>query len=252
MKILADIDGGILTIRLNRPEVLNAFDPEAYHLFGLAVQRAMAADVRVVVLTGAGRAFSSGHDLTAMPGDDPASDLRWTDGAVRGLATLEKPVIAAINGVAAGGGLSLALACDFRLMSQAAKLVPAFPEAGLAPDFGASWLLARSMGADAAFRWIATGGQMGPEAALAAGLATEIVAADLLADRTRDLAALLAQRPTRALGLAKTLLHAASSASLSEMLEREARAQAQAASTADYREALAAFRAKRKPVFTGA
>ena len=252
MKILTEINGGIQTIRLNRPEVLNAFDPEAYYLFGLAVQRAMAADIRVVVLTGAGRAFSSGHDLTAMPGDDPASDLRWTDGAVRGLATLEKPVIAAINGVAAGGGLSLALACDFRLMSQAAKLVPAFPEAGLAPDFGASWLLARGMGADAAFRWIAPGGVMGPEVALAAGLATEIVAADLLADRTRDLAAQLAQRPTRALGLAKTLLQAAPSATLSEMLEREARAQAQAASTADYLEALAAFRAKRKPVFTGA
>jgi 2-(1,2-epoxy-1,2-dihydrophenyl)acetyl-CoA isomerase len=249
--VLTQIDGAVMQITLNRPTVLNAMDGECYRLFGLALQRAMRPDVRAVIVTGAGRAFCAGHDLSAMEDDDPASDLRWTDATVRGLAALEKPVIAAINGVAVGGGLSIALACDFRLCASTARLIAGFADAGLVPDFGASWLLTRSMGADRAFRWIADGSAMTAPEALSAGLVTSVLDPQALLPEAEALAARLAQRPTRALGLAKTLLHAAAASSLADALEREAQAQALAAATNDYREALFAFREKRKPSFKG-
>jgi 2-(1,2-epoxy-1,2-dihydrophenyl)acetyl-CoA isomerase len=249
--VLTQIEGAVMRITLNRPTVLNAMDGECYRLFGLALQRAMRPDVRAVVVTGAGRAFCAGHDLSTMEDDDPASDLRWTDATVRGLAALEKPVIAAINGVAVGGGLSIALACDFRLCAATARLIAGFADAGLVPDFGASWLIARSIGADRAFRWIAEGGALTAPEALALGLVTSVIEPGDLLPEAEALAARMSQRPTRALGLAKTLLHAAPASSLADALEREAQAQTLAAATHDYQEALLAFREKRKPSFKG-
>ena len=248
-------DGAILTITLNRPDKLNAFDIPLLRGLAAAVRTAADPAVRAVVVTGAGRGFCVGQDLTALEeaGVENVGDLlrEHYHPTMLAIRALEKPVIAAVNGPAAGAGLALACACDVRIASDAASFVPAFVSIGLVPDAGGSWYLSRLIGAPRAHEWMAGGRPLKAPEALAWGLVSEVVAADGFAARVAEFAAELAARPTRAVGLMKALFDAAPHATLAEQLEHEATLQAEAVRTHDFAEGVAAFREKRKASFEG-
>jgi 2-(1,2-epoxy-1,2-dihydrophenyl)acetyl-CoA isomerase len=247
-------DGGVLTITLNRPEVLNAFNAAMHRAIQAAYKEARADDVRAVVLTGAGRGFCVGQDLTEFreSAGDIGHRLRSTYHAtILGLRSLEKPVVAAVNGDAAGAGLSLALACDLRLAADSATFVPAFINIGLVPDSGGSYFAARLLGYARALEWLSSGRRLTASEAHAWGLVSEVVEADGLAERAAARAAELAALPTRGIALTKRLLDHAQTATLEEQLEREAQLQAAATRTEDFREGVAAFLEKRPPEFRG-
>jgi 2-(1,2-epoxy-1,2-dihydrophenyl)acetyl-CoA isomerase len=247
-------DGSVLTITLNRPDVLNAFDRAMHDGFGAAIKAARDEDVRAVVLTGAGRAFCVGQDLNAFRDEGIAIDelLRTTyNPNVLALHALEKPVIAAVNGAAAGAGLSLACACDLRFAAASATFVPAFINIGLVPDTGATYFLARLLGYARAFEWLCSGRRLSAADAHAWGLVAEVIEDSRLAARAAELAATLAGLPTRAIGMTKRLLDRASLVSLTEQLELEAQLQAAAERTDEFQEGIAAFLEKREPRFGG-
>jgi len=248
-------DGAVLTITLNRPDVLNAFNTPMHRGLAAALKDARDGGIRAVVLTGAGRGFCVGQDLTEFreaPGDI-GSRLRTNyHPNIRAIRTLEKPVIAAVNGAAAGAGMSLACACDLRLAADSASFVPAFINIGLIPDSGGSYFVARLLGPARAFEWLATGKKLTAAEAHAWGLVSEVVDADRLAARAAELAAQLADMPTRGIGMTKRLLDHAVDASLDEQLEREAQLQSAATQTEDFKEGVAAFLEKRPPKFRGA
>ena len=247
-------DGGVMTITLNRPDVLNAFDAAMHEAFGSALREARRADVRAVVLTGAGRGFSVGQDLRELSGDtgDVAARLRRSyHPNVLALRALEKPVIAAVNGAAAGAGLSLACACDMRVASDEAVFVPAFVNIGLIPDSGGSFFVSRILGFPRAFEWLCSGRRLSAAEAHAWGLVSEVVEAATLAARARELAATFASLPTRGIGMTKRLLANAATATLEEQLELEAQLQAVATRSEDFAEGVAAFLEKREPRFRG-
>jgi 2-(1,2-epoxy-1,2-dihydrophenyl)acetyl-CoA isomerase len=247
-------DGAVLTIALNRPDKLNAFDAAMHKAFAEALKAAADAEVRAVVLTGAGRGFCVGQDLSELSqGDRDVAALlreRWNR-HVLGLRGLEKPVLAAVNGAAAGAGLSLACACDLRIAADSAAFVPAFVNVGLVPDTGGSWLVPRLLGYARAFEWMCSGRKIGAEEALAWGLVSEVVGADEVLGRTQERAAALAALPTRAIAMTKRLFERAHSSRLEEQLELEAQLQVAATRTADFAEGVAAFLEKREPRFTG-
>src|SRR5919206_636476 len=199
-------DGGVLTITLNRPDVLNAFTAEMHRQLVGAFKEARAPEVRAVVLTGAGRGFCVGQDLNEFK--EAAKDIA---GRLRGhyhptvlaVRQLEKPVIAAVNGPAAGAGLSLACACDFRIAADDATFVPAFINIGLIPDSGATFFVTRILGQARAFEWFATARRLTAAEAHAWGLVSEVVEADALPARAAELAARVAELPTRAIGMTK-------------------------------------------------
>jgi len=247
-------DGAVLTITLNRPDVLNALDASMHEGLRLALERAAAPEIRAVVITGAGRGFCVGQDLKEFKegAGDIGERLRSTfNRNVLSLRSLEKPVLAAVNGPAAGAGLALAAACDMRLAADNAVFVPAFITIGLVPDTGASYFLSRLLGYGRAFEWLATGKQLTAGDAHAWGFVTEVVEAGKLADRAAAVAGELAALPTRAIGMTKRLLDRAGSGSLEEQLELEAQLQAAAAASEDFTEGVAAFLAKREPRFAG-
>jgi 2-(1,2-epoxy-1,2-dihydrophenyl)acetyl-CoA isomerase len=247
-------DGGVLTITLNRPDVLNAFDSAMHAAFKEALEEAGDPDVRAVVLTGAGRGFCVGQDLNEFKeaAGDIGERLRSTyNPNVRALRALEKPVIAAVNGPAAGAGLSLACACDLRLAATSASFVPAFVSIGLVPDTGATYFVARLLGYSRAFEWLCSGRALSAADAHAWGLVAEVVVDGRLPGRAAEVAAALAASPTRAIGLTKRLLERAAVSSLEEQLELEADLQAEAAQSADFKEGVAAFLEKREPRFSG-
>jgi 2-(1,2-epoxy-1,2-dihydrophenyl)acetyl-CoA isomerase len=247
-------DGGVLTITLNRPDVLNAFDSAMHAGFKEALVDAGDPDIRAVVLTGAGRGFCVGQDLNEFKeaAGDIGERLRSAyNPNVRALRVLEKPVIAAVNGPAAGAGLSLACACDLRLAGASASFVPAFVSIGLVPDTGATYFVSRLLGYSRAFEWLCSGRALSAADAHAWGLVAEVVADGRLSARAADLAAMLAALPTRAIGLTKRLLDRAALSSLEDQLELEADLQAEAAQSADFKEGVAAFLEKREPRFSG-
>ena len=247
-------DEGVLTITLNRPEVLNAFNPPMQAGFGAALKEARAADVRAVVLTGAGRGFCVGQDLNEFKDEagDIAERLRTTfNPNVVALRSLEKPVIGAINGAAAGAGLALACACDLRLAASSATFVPAFINVGLVPDTGASYFVGRILGYARAFDWLCSGRRLSAADAHAWGLVAEVVPDDRLFARAAEVAASFAALPTAAIGMTKRLLERSAFTTLTEQLELEAQLQAAAAATEDFAEGVAAFLEKREPRFSG-
>jgi 2-(1,2-epoxy-1,2-dihydrophenyl)acetyl-CoA isomerase len=247
-------DGAVLTITLNRPDVLNAFDSAMHAAFKEALEEADNPDVRAVVLTGAGRGFCVGQDLNEFKeaAGDIGERLRSTyNPNVRALRALAKPVIAAVNGPAAGAGLSLACACDLRLAATSASFVPAFVGIGLVPDTGATYFVARLLGYARAFEWLCSGRALSAADAHAWGLVAEVVGDGRLPGRAADAAATLAALPTRAIGLTKRLLERAALSSLEDQLELEADLQAEAAQSADFKEGVVAFLEKRDPDFTG-
>src|SRR5436190_10554382 len=244
-----------MTITLNRPEVLNALTAAAHAGLASALDDARSADVRAVVLTGAGRGFCVGQDLSEFRagGGDVGSRLRAQyHPNVLALRALEKPVIAAVNGAAAGAGLSFACACDLRLAADTATFVPAFVNVGLVPDSGATFFVTRLVGQARAFEWLCSGRRLSAAEAHAWGVVAEVVEADALAPRAAELAAQLAELPTRGVGMTKRLLDHAVTATLEEQLEREAQLQAAATKTEDFKEGVAAFLEKRPPRFRGA
>jgi 2-(1,2-epoxy-1,2-dihydrophenyl)acetyl-CoA isomerase len=253
-EVLTAREGAVLTITLNRPDVLNALDHAMQEGLAASLADAAAQEVRAVVLTGAGRGFCVGQDIAEFP-DDPEAvgellrrDFNPNVLALRGLA---KPVIAAINGPAAGAGLALAMACDLRLAAASATLVPAFLGIGLVPDSGLTATLPELIGRAAAFEWLVSGRRMGADEAAERGIVTRVCADDALADEAAAMAADLASRPTAAIGMTKRLLDDSPSASLAQQMEAEATIQTLAAASADFAEGVAAFREKRAARFSG-
>jgi 2-(1,2-epoxy-1,2-dihydrophenyl)acetyl-CoA isomerase len=247
-------EGAVLTITLNRPDVLNAFNTDLHRALAAALREAREPDVRAVVLTGAGRGFCVGQDLTEFreaPGDIGARLRENYHPNVRAIRALEKPVIAGVNGVAAGAGVSIACACDIRIAADSASFIPAFINIGLIPDSGGSYFVTRILGPARAFEWLASGRKLTAAEAHSWGLVSEVVERDALAGRARELAAQLAALPTRGIGMTKRLLDHAGDASLEEQLEREAQLQTAATHTDDFREGVAAFLEKRPPRFRG-
>ena len=248
-------DGAVLTITLNRPEVLNALNKAVHDGIYSGLEQAQDPSVRAVVITGAGRGFCVGQDLQEFSSGagSVADNLRANyHRTVLAIRALEKPVIAAVNGPAAGAGMSLAFACDVRIASDAASFVPAFVNIGLVPDSGGSWLVRRVLGTARAFEWLATGRRLPAEEARQWGIVSEVVPAAELAHRTKEVADLFAAMPTRAVWETKHLLDAAEDSTFEQQLELEATTQAEWTQTSDFREGVAAFLEKREPAFTGA
>jgi 2-(1,2-epoxy-1,2-dihydrophenyl)acetyl-CoA isomerase len=246
-------DGAVQTITLNRPEKMNAFTRGMHAALREALKEARASEVRAVVVTGAGRAFSAGQDLTEFNElGDVGDGLRETyHPNVLAVRALEKPVIAAINGACAGAGLSFACACDIRIAADSAAFVPGFIGIGLIPDAGGTYFIHRLLGAPRAFEWMSSNRRLTAAEAHAWGLVSEVVEADALPARAAELAAFYAELPTRGIGLTKRLFDHADTSTLDEQLEMEAQLQAAAAQTSDFREGVAAFLEKRPPRFTG-
>jgi 2-(1,2-epoxy-1,2-dihydrophenyl)acetyl-CoA isomerase len=247
-------DAAVLTITLNRPDVLNAFNAAMHKALAAALKEARDDSVRAVVITGAGRGFCVGQDLTEFreaPGDIGDRLRAGYHPNVVAIRALEKPVIAAVNGAAAGAGLSFACACDIRLAADGAMFVPAFVNIGLIPDSGGSFFIERLLGPARAFEWMSSGRRLTAAEAHAWGLVSEVVEADRLAARAAELAAEFAALPTRAVGMTKRLFDHAGTVRLEEQLEWEAQLQTAATQTNDFREGVTAFLEKRPPNFTG-
>jgi len=229
-EVVVTREGAVMTLTLNRPEVLNAFT-RALHS-ALADGLAQAADpaVRAVVITGAGRGFCVGQDLTEFGrSPDVGETLRVTyHPNVLAIRALEKPVIAAINGPAAGAGLSLACACDIRVAADTASLIPAFVNIGLIPDAGGSYFINRILGTARAFAWMSSGQKLTAAEAHEWGLVSEVVEADQLLTRVAEIAAMYAALPTRGIAMTKQLMDHAGTATLDEQLALEALMQAEA------------------------
>ena len=254
MEVETHREQAVLTITLNRPDVLNSLNSALREQLGAALSKAEEASVRAVVITGAGRAFCVGQDLAELREREDGIGALLRDeyhGLVLAIRALEKPVIAAVNGPAAGAGLSLACACDIRVASSGAKFVPAFVNAGLVPDSGGSLFIHGLLGYGRAFEWMSTGRVLAASEALDWGLVSEVVEGDDLSARVCELAAQLAAGPTRAIGLTKRLFDCAATSTLDEQLELEAELQELVAQTDDYAEGIGAFLEKRKPEFVG-
>ena len=244
----------MLTITLNRPDVLNAFNTAMHRGLAAALDAALADDVRAVVLTGAGRGFCVGQDLTEFresPGDIGQRLRSNYHPNVLAIRALEKPVIAAVNGVAAGAGLSIACACDLRFAADSASFVPAFIGIGLIPDSGGSYFIRRLVGTARAFDWMTTNRKLSAVEAQAWGLVNEVVEAEQLTSHVAEVAGVYATLPTKAIGMTKRLFDHAENATLEEQLELEAELQTAATQSEDFREGVAAFLEKRTPHFSG-
>lgn len=255
--IATNDQNGVRTITLNRPDDLNAIDDRVTselqkELKGVARDKM----VRCLVLTGAGRAFCAGQDLKAASAGDRPMDFaaalrRRYNPVIMGLRGLEIPTIASVNGVAAGAGWSLALACDLRIASAKAKFVPAFGGIGLVPDSGMTFTLPRLVGWSKALEIAWLGDAISAESALESGLVNRVVEPNELATATRDWAERLAKGPTRGMGLTKRAINASFSNDLAAQLEYEAHMQGIAGRTKDYSEGVQAFIEKRPAEFIG-
>ena len=253
-EVEASHDGAVRTITLNRPDVLNAFNGAMHAALAAALRDARSPEVRAVVITGAGRGFCVGQDLTEFreaPGDIGERLRGSYHPNILAIRALEKPVVAAVNGPAAGAGLSLACACDLRIAADSATFVPAFINIGLVPDSGGTFFVRRLLGYARAFEWLSSGRRLSAAEAHGWGLVSEVVPADELAGRAAELAGELAAMPTAAIGMTKRLLDNAETATLEEQLEREAQLQTAATRSEDFREGVAAFLEKRPPRFAG-
>jgi 2-(1,2-epoxy-1,2-dihydrophenyl)acetyl-CoA isomerase len=259
-QLIVEQDAGVATIRLNNPARLNALSPTmTRELFDVLSRFRDDLGVRAVVLTGEGRGFSAGADLSAlqepyMKGERPQLSVFLKEGynkVIPLLAETPKPVVAAINGVVAGAGNSLALACDFRIAGEDATFTSAFVRIGLIPDAGSCYFLPRTLGTAKALEYALLSEKVDAATALQLGLVNRVVPSDSLLQEAQDLAGRLAALPTKAIALTKALFGEASRLSLAQTMDREAEVQDQAAATHDHLEGVLAFLEKRPPSFTG-
>jgi 2-(1,2-epoxy-1,2-dihydrophenyl)acetyl-CoA isomerase len=252
--VLTSRDGAVLTITFNRPEVYNAFNRELHAALHEALTEAEDASVRCVVVTGAGKGFCAGQDLKEF-GAVSASIRDALEQTyhpnVRLVRSLAKPVLAAVNGPAAGAGLSFACACDLRIAAESATFVPGFVGIGLVPDAGGTWFVHRLLGFARAFEWMCSNRRLSAGEALEWGLVSEVVPDDAFSGRVAEVAAEWAARPTLAVGRTKQLFDHAFTAELDAQLALEAKLQQQSVGTADFAEGVSAFLEKRATGFTG-
>ncbi len=257
--ILTDLAEGVLTITLNRPDVLNSFTRPMAQAMQEALARAAGDDeVRCVVITGAGRGFCAGQDLAeALPeGDGPMPDISEIvrgsyNPIIRAIRTLEKPVLCAVNGVAAGAGANLAFACDITIAAAEANFVESFSKIGLIPDTSGTFFVPRLAGHQRATGMFFLAEKLPAATAKEWGLIWDVVPLSHLMETVHGLARKLAGEATRGFGLTKRALNKSWSASLDEQLETEAECMREAGMTADYAEGVRAFLEKRKPVYRG-
>jgi 2-(1,2-epoxy-1,2-dihydrophenyl)acetyl-CoA isomerase len=255
--VLVSTERGVMTVSMNRPEVLNALNQEVLDGLRAAFAAAKSDDaVRAVILTGAGRGFCAGADLqqSAMrtAQDDVSQGLRERyHPIVLAMRALPKPIVAAVNGSAAGAGMSLALACDVVLAGESASFLQAFTRIGLVPDCGSTWFLPRIVGDVRARAMVMLAEKIPARDALQYGLVWKVFADDALAHEARRCAEGLANMPTKTYGLVKQALGQSAGNGLAEQLEVEATMQGEAFRTDDFREGVAAFVQKRAPRFTG-
>jgi 2-(1,2-epoxy-1,2-dihydrophenyl)acetyl-CoA isomerase len=250
------VESGVCTITLNRPEVYNALnDGITFELQDAFKQVAREDSIRVVVLTGEGKAFCSGQDLKASQSGEKRSFInslhKRYNPIIRAMRTLPKPVIGRVNGVAAGAGCSLALACDMIIASDEATFIEVFINIGLVPDSGSSFFLPRLVGMAKAFELATMGSRVKATEAVAMGLINKSVPHAELDTEVKKYTDYYAQAPTKSIGLIKKMLNKASSSSLDEALDYEAYCQEIAGNSADYKEGVTSFLEKRKPSFTG-
>ena len=258
--IAVDVSDGVMTLTLNRPDVLNSFT----RAMAREVQQALqaAADdpiVRALLITGAGRGFCAGQDLAeALPqGDDPMPDIgemvrTGYNPIIRAIRNLEKPVICAVNGVAAGAGANLAFACDLTIAADEASFVESFARLGLIPDTSGTFFVPRLVGSQRATGMFFLAEKLSAAKAKEWGLIWDVVPLSQLHATASTLARTLATQATRGFGLTKRAMNASFANSLDEQLEVEAEAMHEAGRTADYEEGVRAFLEKRKPVYRGA
>jgi 2-(1,2-epoxy-1,2-dihydrophenyl)acetyl-CoA isomerase len=251
------IENNIAWLTLNRPEVFNSFNRE----MALRLQDHLDAcktndKVRAIVLTGSGKAFCAGQDLKEVtspelnPGFKKILEEHYNPIILR-IRSIEKPVIAAVNGVAAGAGANIALACDAVLASDKASFIQAFSKIGLIPDSAGTFFLPRLIGFQKASALMLLGDKVSAEEAEKLGMVYKVFSSELFVEETEKLASTLAQMPTKALGMTKRLLNRSMGNDLKAQLELESKLQIEAAQSEDYAEGVAAFVAKRKPEFKG-
>jgi 2-(1,2-epoxy-1,2-dihydrophenyl)acetyl-CoA isomerase len=257
--VLVSLDAGVLTVTLNRPDKLNAFVPEMHKLLREAIDRARdEAEVRVLILTGAGRAFCAGQDLSernVSPGAAPI-DLSVSLGSnynplVRRMRELQKPILCALNGTAAGAGANIALACDVVFAARSASFIQSFSRIGLVPDSGGTFFLPRLVGMARAMGLSLFAEKLSAEDAERIGLIWKVLDDELLLPEVTRIARELAAGPTKGYGLIKKALYASGGNMLDAQLDLERDLQREAGLSEDYREGVRAFLEKRKPAFKG-
>ncbi len=257
--ILFDLSKGVARLTLNRPDRLNSFTVAMHEEVADALTQVERDDtVRAMLLTGAGRGFCAGQDLAdraVAPGAEPVDLGRSVElyyaPLIRRLSGLDKPVVCAVNGVAAGAGANIALACDIVIAARSAKFIQSFANIGLIPDSGGTWVLPRLVGLARALGLALTGDPLPAETAESWGLIWKCVDDDALEREASTLAARFASGPTRGLAATKHALRASSLQSLSDELDIERDLMRELGRSADYQEGVAAFTAKRRPSFTG-
>ncbi len=251
-----EVADGVATITLNRPDVYNALDDAITYELQDALKKVAKDDsIRVLVLTGAGKAFCAGQDLKAVAGQEKRSFLeslhKRYNPIISAMRSLPKPIICRLNGVAAGAGCSLALACDMIIAAEEATLIEVFINIGLVPDSGSSWFLPRLVGTAKAFELCTMGSKIKASEALQLGLVNRVTTSGQLDTVVKEYTDYFSQAPTKSIGLIKRMLAKSATATLDEMLEYEAWCQEIAGTSSDYKEGVTAFLEKRKPAFTG-